>query len=840
MGAYKSRPTSSCAEEWNKKITESYGVLKTRLKDDLYPKDQEQFSCLQQACWEGDTDNVLELADERSMKTKTETGLTLLHLTCASSGPKPFIKFLVHAGVRTNSLSRNGFSPLHLACFQSDVDMVKDLVQENADLNLVGYSSITPIHIACLCGNEEIVEYLLTCGGDIHVKDTVKFTPLHVACYFGHEKVVKCLINHGADINLPGEVGDVPLHLTCIKGYQSIVELLVKGRRNNKANVNAQDNEQNTPLHFSCRGGHLHIVENLLQPTLGTKPHEVNIYGDTPLHLACYAGHLDIVKTLICKAGPASLRVENIFSETPLHSACTYGQNLELVEYLLEQDSVDINTQGRDGHTALHSACYHGHYALVQLLLDNGADLNLVASEQNGDLDKDQEQTCLVWAYQRGHDAIVTLLKHHKRPQDESACGDYSQPGGDGSYVSVPSPLGKLRCITKEKINVLHLRTALPKYFHLDIEEIEFLETIGSGSFGKVYKGYCRQKTVAIKRYRSSAFSAKSDVDMFCREVSILCRLDSPYVIRFVGACIEDPSHFAIVTQYVSGGSLFSLLHIQKRTIDLQSKMLIALDVAYGMDYLHNLPQPIIHRDLNSHNILLDDVGHAVVADFGESRFVKSVHEDNMTKQPGNLRWMAPEIFTQNTKYSIKADVFSYALCLWELLSGELPFAHLKPAAAAAEMAYRSTRPPIAITIPKSIVNILQMMWSPTPEERPSFAQVLPMLADCRQEILAVSKSLSGVLSMLDAEWASPIDASEDGCDLGYSGLEPSPSDLEPAELPAGNVTALRTQWEMCARSLSGENNSSNVFPATDKNGYVSDPLSTLRASHSPRPHHMD
>lgn len=77
---------------------------------------------------------------------------------------------------------------------------------------------------------------------------------------------------------------------------------------------------------------------------------------------------------------------------------------------------------------------------------------------------------------------------------------------------------------------------------------------------------------------------------------------------------------------------------------------------------------------------------------------------------------MAPEVFSQNTQYSIKADIFSYALCIWELLSGELPFAHLKPAAAAAEMAYRSTRPPIAITIPKSIVNILQMMWSPNPE----------------------------------------------------------------------------------------------------------------------------
>lgn len=44
-----------------------------------------------------------------------------------------------------------------------------------------------------------------------------------------------------------------------------------------------------------------------------------------------------------------------------------------------------------------------------------------------------------------------------------------------------------------------------------------------------------------------------------------------------------------------------------------------------------------------------------------------------------NLRWMAPEVFTQCTRYSVKADMFSYALCLWELLTGEIPFAHLKP-----------------------------------------------------------------------------------------------------------------------------------------------------------------
>ena len=58
---------------------------------------------------------------------------------------------------------------------------------------------------------------------------------------------------------------------------------------------------------------------------------------------------------------------------------------------------------------------------------------------------------------------------------------------------------------------------------------------------------------------------------------------------------------------------------------------------------------------------------------------------------------MAPEVFTQCTKYSVQADVFSYALCFWELMSVELPFAHLKPAAAAADMAYKSEHTPYSL-----------------------------------------------------------------------------------------------------------------------------------------------
>ncbi|VDM84422.1 unnamed protein product [Strongylus vulgaris] len=147
------------------------------------------------------------------------------------------------------------------------------------------------------------------------------------------------------------------------------------------------------------------------------------------------------------------------------------------------------------------------------------------------------------------------------------------------------------------------------------------------------------------------------------------------------------------------------------------------------MRYLHDsAAKPVIHRDLNSHNILIHLDGRAVVADFGESRFMCQTEEENMTKQPGNLRWMAPEVFSQSGRYDRRVDVFSFALVVWEVHSGELPFSHLKPAAAAAEMAYKRGRPPLpdqpTAQFPAPILELLPMAWHQDPIARPDFAQV--------------------------------------------------------------------------------------------------------------------
>nr|CDJ86025.1 Ankyrin and Tyrosine protein kinase domain containing protein [Haemonchus contortus] len=797
MGNYKSRPPTSCSDELKKKISEGYAVVRSRLNDDIKARNS-TWTPLQIAAFEGTAEEFVRLLTPESIECRTSQQLSLLHVICAGQGESQVDKLTTLLGAcgddatkkknLLSHLSNNGFSALHVAVYRGDLALVKSLLECGADPCLGGRHQLPPLHLAAMIGSSSIAQALVTDGASLEANDFVLFTALHCATYFANEQVVRCLLNCGADGNVCGGVKDRPLHLAASRGLSAIASLLLEAG----ADPQLADDEGNLPLHFAAKTGHMAVLNILLKnsknlsETVATR----NVYGDTPLHLACYGGRLDATKALIEAAAGSHLMVsENVFSETPLHAACTGGKSIELIAYLMKQPGVDPNYQGQDGHTALHSACYHGHLQIVQYLLENGADQSLAArtnerpaavqrtpqstfaaaimalnrpetlsgiSSRDSVVSVEDQQTPVIWAYEKGHDRIVALLKQYanKRP-DADVCSEYSS--GDSSYTPLPSPMGRLRSMTKEKAEVLQLRSALPPIFHLSLADIDFQEAIGSGSFGKVYKGSYRGKIVAIKRYRAAVYGCKSEVEMLCREVSILSKLAHPNVVSFVGAVLDDPSQFAIITEFVSNGSLFSLLHEQKRVLESQLRLRISLDVAQGMRYLHeSAAKPVIHRDLNSHNILIHLDGRAVVADFGESRFMCQTDDDNMTKQPGNLRWMAPEVFSQSGRYDRRVDVFSFALVVWEVHSAELPFSHLKPAAAAAEMAYKRARPPLpdepTVQFPEPILRLLPMAWHPDPAARPDFSQIVSILEP--HVISSVQNvDVHGTVSHLKTQW---------------------------------------------------------------------------------------
>jgi mitogen-activated protein kinase kinase kinase 9 len=95
----------------------------------------------------------------------------------------------------------------------------------------------------------------------------------------------------------------------------------------------------------------------------------------------------------------------------------------------------------------------------------------------------------------------------------------------------------------------------------------------------------------------------------------------------------------------------------------------MALEAARGVHYLHSCNPPVLHRDLKSLNLLLDESGRVKLADFGWTKGL----DNYMTGKIGTYQWMAPEVIASQ-KYSEKADVFSYGIILWEIASREPPF----------------------------------------------------------------------------------------------------------------------------------------------------------------------
>ncbi|KAG0497048.1 hypothetical protein HPP92_001449 [Vanilla planifolia] len=284
--------------------------------------------------------------------------------------------------------------------------------------------------------------------------------------------------------------------------------------------------------------------------------------------------------------------------------------------------------------------------------------------------------------------------------------------------------------------------------WEIDSRLLKFQCKLASGSYGDLYRGtYCSQD-VAIKVFKPEHISADMERE-FAQEVYIMRKVRHKNVVQFIGACTRPPSLF-IVTEFMSGGSLYDFLHKQKGVFKLPSLLRVAIDVSKGMNYLHQ--NDIIHRDLKTANVLMDENEVVKVADFGVAR-VKA-QSGVMTAETGTYRWMAPEVI-EHKPYDHKADVFSFAIMMWELLSGKLPYEYLTPLQAAVGVVQKCLRPTIPRNTHPKLTALLETCWHQDPAMRPDFSEILDTLNLILKEVQDGSedrrkdKSTSGFLSVL-------------------------------------------------------------------------------------------
>ncbi|KAL5208249.1 hypothetical protein ABZP36_032684 [Zizania latifolia] len=260
--------------------------------------------------------------------------------------------------------------------------------------------------------------------------------------------------------------------------------------------------------------------------------------------------------------------------------------------------------------------------------------------------------------------------------------------------------------------------------FEIQWEEIAIGERIGLGSFGEVYRGEWHGTEVAVKKFLQQDFSSDA-LEEFRTEVRIMKRLRHPNVVLFMGAITRAPN-LSIVTEFLPRGSLFRLIHRPNNQLDERRCLRMALDVARGMNYLHNCTPVIVHRDLKSPNLLVDKNWVVKVCDFGLSRMKNNTFLSSRSTA-GTAEWMAPEVL-RNEPSNEKCDVFSYGVILWELCTLLQPWEGMNAMQVVGAVGFQNRRLDIPDKIDPRIAEIITKCWQTDPKLRPSFAEIMAAL----------------------------------------------------------------------------------------------------------------
>lgn len=301
----------------------------------------------------------------------------------------------------------------------------------------------------------------------------------------------------------------------------------------------------------------------------------------------------------------------------------------------------------------------------------------------------------------------------------------------------------------KPKKSVQRMRTNSTDDWEISEGEVHRGPRIGSGSYGTVYRGTWHG-AVAIKTLNVSEPSPQQ-LQGFKNEVAVLRKTRHVNILLFMG-CMAKPE-LAIVTQWCEGSSLYRHLHVTESRFEVLQLLDIARQTAQGMDYLH--AKSIIHRDLKSNNIFLQEDLTVKIGDFGLAT-IKSRWSGNQNfEQPsGSILWMAPEVVRMQdpNPYSFRSDIYAYGIVLYELQTSLLPYPHVGNKDQILYMVGRGFLRPdlnkLRSDVPKSFKKLLLDCIKFKRDERPLFPQVLGSLESLIRSMPKIHRSASEPCSL--------------------------------------------------------------------------------------------
>lgn len=303
---------------------------------------------------------------------------------------------------------------------------------------------------------------------------------------------------------------------------------------------------------------------------------------------------------------------------------------------------------------------------------------------------------------------------------------------------------------------------------HAEISEISMGKRIGKGTIGEVYKGIWRGTSVAVKKINVAGMSEDTRSN-FERDIRFMQDLRSPNIVQFMSCGFEGDLAY-IITEYMPRGSLYNILHNtginRKRrpnTLNMgvnavtgwpmMVKMLT--DAARGMTFLHTCRPPVVHKNLKSLNLLVDEFWGVKVCDYNLSSvsILLSERESDSTDEEFNRMktlkrsktmrnkripsrifaswtlapWTAPEVL-EKYAYSTKSDVYSFGIIMWECLTREDPYSDISLSKLMYGVLNESLRPEVPDDAPAQYADLMRRCWAEDPESRPPFNEIIARL----------------------------------------------------------------------------------------------------------------
>jgi len=351
---------------------------------------------------------------------------------------------------------------------------------------------------------------------------------------------------------------------------------------------------------------------------------------------------------------------------------------------------------------------------------------------------------CAVWRGARGPGDFyafatadgITAETVPEKPKKKNPLDDEEEETVDPS-VQFQERISKSKPLKVARLTI-HLEGAVSE--RIDPTEVVLNpDPLGEGAYGVVYSGRYRGRFVAVKVMSRQHDLLEQITKDFEKEIDLYRRLHNPLIVEFVGASLI-PGKLCMCTELIQRGSLEQL--INETEIPLALQLRFAMNIAEAVAFLHS--NNVLYRDLKPSNIMivstsLNSKVNCKIGDFGTARNVKDVTESFFyTQGQGTPIYMAPEVLAVKP-YNSKADVYSFAITLWQMTSREKPWLNV-PVWDIPTRVIHGKRPQMVSGLRKDYSDVIRKCWAGKPEDRPSFPEVLDLLAPIAKRVKKDSK----------------------------------------------------------------------------------------------------